>query len=213
MPKYIKRKDGKMAGSIGDGKDKTPTSATQPLVPARRAGLPPLTDNPVARAFRNYLASQPAGTQLTLIDTCENEVTVTAGVFDDEAIYIFTNGHCHSFALAAHEATGLPMMGLQPVVDPDADPEDLWDPNTKYMNHVVLHLDEDTYLDAEGIHRYEDATTYEFIPIADSKELRYLIYSINVEGGETMWTVPKPHYAEPFITPALQKYAPHLLNG
>jgi hypothetical protein len=210
VARYLKGKDGKLAGSIGDGKHKTPTS--MPAAPAAHPDLPERTNNPVAEAFRKYLATQPAGARITLIDTCENEVDITAGQLDEDAIYIFTNGHCHSFALAAHEATGLPMMGLQPVVDPDTDPDDLWDPNSKYMNHIVLHLDEETYLDAEGIHRYEDAITYEFIPIADKNELEHLIYSINVKAEETVWTYPKPHYAEPFITPALQKYAPQLIR-
>jgi hypothetical protein len=207
MPRYIKRKNGKMAGSIGDGKSQVPTASTIYTL----ENSPEPHGSRIADVFKRYLAAHPSPAPITLIDTWDNEVTITAGQLDDDAIYIFTNGHCHSFALAAHEATGLPMMGLQPVVDPDADPDDLWDPNMKYVNHIVLHLDPETYLDAEGLHRYEDAITYEFVPINDKLELNHLIYSTNVQAEEDVWTYPKPHFAEPFIAAALTRYAPHLL--
>lgn len=53
MTKYIKTSDGKFAGSIGDGKTVTPTSAP-PMPPARRVRNAPEAASSIEEQYANF---------------------------------------------------------------------------------------------------------------------------------------------------------------
>lgn len=56
MTRYVQGKDGKFAGSIGDGKDHAPTSAPEVPAPAQAVSAP-AGSNPVAMAYQKFQQS------------------------------------------------------------------------------------------------------------------------------------------------------------
>lgn len=84
------------------------------------------------------------------------EVDLEPGVMNDDAVRVFTQGHCHSFAFAAAEILDAPVMQI---TDPDGD------------SHVVVEMDDGTYFDARGLRTLD--TMYNYID-GEDLELEYI---------------------------------------
>lgn len=104
---------------------------------------------------------------------------VTLGVVDENARTTFTNGQCHSFALALHKRTGFPLVGVQKG----------WWPG--YGHFMVHDTDRDLYLDIEGA-KTEDEVISEWQNIAPTTETEILewtsdghYYDLHIEEADT----------------------------
>lgn len=192
------------------------------------------TPEPVAtgRAAAAFEAAKPlsaiqkaaalvAPRTFTLIDTWDEEVVITDGVLDEDAVWLFKSGHCHSFAFALHEATGLPLVGCVPITDDTMDPQEFedtyWDPNMRYMNHLALLIDEDTALDAEGLHTLSELAGPDHMirRFETSADAQTEMDRINDAWGgtEKMWQVARPDIAANFARTALGRWVPGLLDN
>jgi hypothetical protein len=145
MAKYVKDKHGKFAGSIGDGKTQVPTAA--PRIPGEDPSANNVTatepfnlDASLAELTARWNANRTDPNKITVQDVNGFPRTVTFGTIDFDAVCLFTRGHCHSLALALHEATGHPIIAFRPV-NPD-------------------RYDADGYLEAEDWDFSHDCTEY-----------------------------------------------------
>lgn len=110
------------------------------------------------------------------------------GVLDSEARAAFTFGHCHSLALALHERTGWPMLGLQH--------------HSKEINHVVVVMPDGRWLDAKGPHPANPA------PYPGAKPpLRMSSEEVIALGERKDWLSADPSLAESFVSPLLEEAA------
>lgn len=216
-PRYVKGKDGKFLGSIGDGKTNVPTSA--PKVQPAKTKEPSTPQQSIADYWNNFdheafsRRMTAAEKTITLKSAWGEDVQLENGIFNEDAEYVFSEGHCHSFALALHEHTNLPLIGRIPIVDEDADEDDLWDPNMKYLNHVAVMTDENTVLDANGIHTLDEwAGPYDLQTFDSLEDLRTEMNRINDLECDEVWVEPRVDAAILFVVPALQKYAPGLIR-
>lgn len=69
MPRYIKKADGKLAGSIGDGKTKIPTGAQHPSLPGSLTGTPAEPSSSTDAAYARFEQSRPAPSEEKFILT------------------------------------------------------------------------------------------------------------------------------------------------
>lgn len=73
------------------------------------------------------------------------EIDLEPWVMNDDAVRVFTQGHCHSFAFAVAEILGRPVVML---TDTDGD------------SHVVVEIGDGTFLDARGIRTLDTMYSY-----------------------------------------------------
>lgn len=147
MGRYLQGKDGKMAGSIGDGKDKVPTAAPMKAQPK------PVTEDPNAasrvaayyEALKAPRSTAPAG-RVTLVNTDGVVEEYDAGDLDS-ASHFLTNGNCHSVAAALHRVTGYPIvLFYSDGFDIDEDDEE----DQEHIRHVGVLTPDGYLLDGDG---------------------------------------------------------------
>jgi hypothetical protein len=63
------------------------------------------------------------------------DATLSAGVLDDVAVDVFVMGNCHSFAVALHRLTGLPLVRAHNESRPDREP--WWHAGVRYGGDFV----------------------------------------------------------------------------
>ncbi len=74
-------------------------------------------------------------------DCWEESCSVTAGLIDDRATYLFQSGQCHALALAGWEATGWPIVWLTSDEGPEPEPHHLMlvHPNNELVDITGLN--------------------------------------------------------------------------
>lgn len=102
MTKYIKGKDGKFVGSIGDGKTNVPTAA--PNISSHNS-----SDDSSTLADSTSVAWSKYQEQTS------EAVTRPYGPINEVwARFALTMGECHNLAIATHRETGLPLIAFSP---------------------------------------------------------------------------------------------------
>lgn len=80
--------------------------------------------------------------KITEFDNWGDRLTIKKNVIDEKAVQLYSNGHCHSLAIAIHRATGWPMVGF-------------FKRGESSPKHVAILLPDERILDIEGV-RHED---------------------------------------------------------
>jgi hypothetical protein len=112
---------------------------------------------------------------------------VQPGILDDRAALAFTNGHCHSLALALHRATGGEMVGFTRTQEP--------------FEHVLVRSDDGRLIDIGGARTPAEV-------VAAGGRLR----GVNSEALEQLtcecgWVPPVPEVASAWVAPLLERLA------
>jgi hypothetical protein len=112
---------------------------------------------------------------------------VEKGRLDARAVLAFTNGHCHSLALALNVATGWPIVGLYRERDE--------------CLHMVVQGDTDQLIDIGGAR-----TADEVMRDAPSSELRVVhVHDVGPLWRKHAWAAPEPEIASSWVPPVLDQ--------
>jgi hypothetical protein len=137
MAQHIQGEDGKMAGSIGNGKNSIPTPRN--LETALPVTLQPLNTptQTVDATYARFTDSQtsPANPAPELPYGPLGEL---------RAKWALTMGECHNLALAVHEHTGWPLIGFSPWLEDDHG-------TTGILTHVAVLTPDGYVLDGHGV--------------------------------------------------------------
>lgn len=208
MTQYIKGKNGKFAGSIGDGKTNIPTPAP---VTVNRSGTCHQCESPedtlsdeglcagcfdtqeengYAQAWERYLASKVT-----------TELLPCGPFHETRARLALTMGECHNLALAVHRKTGWPLIAFSP-----------WNEDGPGTTGTLVHvgvLTPDGYvLDGHGANIQswsEDQGEYEGVLLTGEEELTSWISS-DVALGQGSWLPLRPEAFDGYLPAVLQAY-------
>jgi hypothetical protein len=137
-------------------------------------------------------------------DTGKINVDRDGKLIDDNAVWAFTRGQCHAFALAVHKLTGFEVKGLWR----ESDVEGLSVVDEQSPGHVVAKAPDGRLLDITG-HPLKYMKTISFhvgaITTLDPKEVPHMIYYFK----------PNVTAAIPFARTLLEQegYGEHILKG
>jgi hypothetical protein len=179
MGTHIRGRDGKFAGSIGDGKTRLPTAAPYTLA----------------------LPAQPSADRVILLDSDGHERTVTVGNLDS-ARRVLTAGQCHSFAAALHYATGFPIVGFTGGHYIDEDDDD------GHMSHFAVLSPDGYVIDGDGVVALETLvarTGWAIEEIGDTTHLREAL-GWDTQQYDRVWAPLNPLAVSSFTAPAILLY-------
>lgn len=120
---------------------------------------------------------------------------VVPGALDERAREAFTRGHCHSLALALHEATGWPIVG--------AEDEEL------EICHFFVRTPDGRLLDVTDAHAPEEALQLEhaaFCPGPDYLVEQPAEWVAGIAEEDPSWRTPQVGLARSFVAPLLRAF-------
>lgn len=123
----------------------------------------------------------------------DEDFLVEAGRLTEEAEHVFQNGHCHSLALAIHERTGWPLVGVH---------VDGWE----VPHHVVVRHPTGYTFDVLGFgveHRWADLHGEEEVELADL-DVDYVRSACPDDSGERTYREPEVEIAALFVDAVLE---------
>jgi hypothetical protein len=124
---------------------------------------------------------------LSLLAPNSRRYVVHPGILDDRAALVFTNGHCHSLALALHRATGGEMVAFTRTQKP--------------FEHVLVRADDGRLIDIGGARTPAEV-------VAAGGHLRGLnSETLEQLTSEYGWVSPVPEVASAWVAPLLERVA------
>lgn len=125
--------------------------------------------------------------ETTLLAPNARRYVLEPGVIDDRSMLAFTNGHCHSLALAIHERTGWETVGLYS--------------GSGSLEHVLAADPAGRFVDIGGVRRQPEL-------VSDGRMLAPLDPSeISALPDVLGWAIPQPAIASEWVSSVLERVA------
>jgi hypothetical protein len=188
MTKYIKGKDGKFVGSIGDGKTKVPTAA--PTISSQ--GSPEDSSSQIDSTSAAWSKYQ----EQTLLET-----RAYGPINEVWARFALTMGECHNLAIAAHRETGLPLIAFSPWSEEDSG-------TTGTLVHVGVLTEDGYVLDGHGttaLRSLEEDGHFEGTVLENEEELLAWIEQ-DTSYGTGEWLPVRPEEFKGYVTDLLKEH-------
>jgi hypothetical protein len=188
MTKYIKGKDGKFVGSIGDGKTKVPTPA-QPISSKDSLSNETSTSDSTSAAWSKYQ-------EQTILET-----RAYGPINEAWARFALTMGECHNLAIAAHRQTGLPLIAFSPWSEEGSG-------TTGTLVHVGVLTKEGFVLDGHGVtplSSLEEDGHFEGV-ILENEEALLAWIKQDTSYGTGEWLPVRPDEFKGYVTDLLKEH-------
>jgi hypothetical protein len=209
MGRYLQGADGRMVGSIGDGKDKTPVAIPAPAQP--RTGPQDAAAADRVAAYYEALKNPKPPTGLVALENTSGQIQeFEPGVLTHRVAFFLTSGNCHSFAAALHEETGYPIVIFYSdgTLEDDQDEDD----ESDHIRHVGVLTPDGYLLDGDGAMKLttvmERCGWESQVLVGGVGELSETLEIDSIRHGRD-WQPLDPEKVASFVSPILETYRPN----